>query len=149
MSIRPEYRELFTEFDDFLITRIASSEQTATEFWGILIDFQFIPVGGCQQQVKHGDKVLFAFNAFNKTHFLSLAGPKAAAVNSTTTFTVTDGASGEKIANATVVALRGGPVGITNADGEVSLEFGKTGVHVVKAFRQDSIRSNHVKLVVT
>ena len=102
------YRTFFSDFDDFLITRIAQSEQTATEFWGLLLNFQFAPVGGCQQQVKLGDKVLWAFDAFDKTHFLSLAGPVTTGAGKPATFTVTDGSSGDAVANATVRSTSGG-----------------------------------------
>ncbi|KAF7790668.1 hypothetical protein EIP86_001624 [Pleurotus ostreatoroseus] len=140
----------FADFDDFLITRIARSEQTATEFWGLLLNFQFAPVGGCQQQVKLGDKVLWAFDAFDKTHFLSLAGPVTAGVGKPATFTVTDGSSGDAVANATVRSTGGGePVAVTDRDGRVQLTFHTAGVHSLKADRADSLRSNKVDVIVS
>ena len=140
-------RTFDTEFDDFFITRIARSEETSTEFWGILLNFVFTPVGGCQQEVKLGDKVLWAFNAFNVAHFLSLDGPVAAIAGRPATFTVTDGGSGVVIANATV-ASPGGPSGVTDAEGKVSLTFRTAGLHTLKAERADSIRSNAVTVFV-
>ena len=45
------------------------------------------------------DKVLFAFDAFHKAHFLELAGPGGVAVKvgEPATFTVTDGSTGALI----------------------------------------------------
>jgi hypothetical protein len=37
-------------------------------------------VGGCQQQVAADDTILWAFDAFSKTHFLKLDGPSTAKV---------------------------------------------------------------------
>lgn len=51
-------------FDDYFITRIGPDTQTATAFWGILLNDQFTSVGGYQQRVGPGDEVLFAYDAF-------------------------------------------------------------------------------------
>ena len=141
------HRTFFTGFDDILITRIARSAQTDTEFWGILLNFEFTPVGGCQQEVAFGDHVLWAFDAFNAAHFLSLAGPGAAAPGRPVMFTVTDGATGDAIANATLVSP-GAHTVVTDAQGKAKLTFTSKGTHSVKASRPDSIRSNAVKVVV-
>ena len=146
MSHHP-HRTFFAEFDDIFVSRIARSEQTDTKFWGLLLDFAFTPVGGCQQEVKAGDHVLWAFDAFNAAHFLSLAGPGAAAPGRPVTFTVTDGATGAAIANATVVSPGARPA-VSDANGKVKLTFTSRGEHSVKASRPDSIRSNAVKVVV-
>jgi hypothetical protein len=37
----------FAKFDDFLITRIADDSQTQTQFWALLVNGKFSPVGGC------------------------------------------------------------------------------------------------------
>ena len=68
------YSTFFTEFDDFFITRIGTSAETSTQFWGLLLDFQFTPVGGCQQEVKAFQDILWAFDAFNKVFFLEASG---------------------------------------------------------------------------
>ena len=59
-------------FDDFFITSIGTSTQTATMFWGLLVNYKFTPVGGCQFEVKAGDQVLWAFDAFSKNYFLKV-----------------------------------------------------------------------------
>ncbi|MFI9012077.1 hypothetical protein ACIGNX_33040 [Actinosynnema sp. NPDC053489] len=128
----------WASFDDFFITRVAGDEQTATEFWGILLNKEFTPVGGCQQQVAFGDEVLFAFDAFSKSHVLSLSGPAVARVGKPATYKVVDASSGAPIAGATVNGAT------TDANGEVTLTHTAVGAVRVKADRADSIRSNSV-----
>jgi len=132
----------FTDFDDYFITSIGGDAQTDTEFWGILLDFRLTPVGGCQQRVKFQDNLLWAFDAFNKAHFLKLEGPHTAHRNQPVTLTVTDGATGGPIAGA---AVRGQT---SDADGRVSVTFGDVGVEGVKAEKSDSLRSNKLEIVV-
>ncbi|KAF5334862.1 hypothetical protein D9758_014275 [Tetrapyrgos nigripes] len=131
------------EFDDFFITTIAGDSQTATEFWGILLNFVFTPVGGCQQQVKHDDHVLWAFNAFNVSAFLKLEGPRSARLDTPVVFTVTDGMTGAPIEGAGVNGITSGE------DGHVLLSFDKTGTVALKAEKLGTIRSNAVRLVIT
>lgn len=52
-------------------------------------------MGGCQQQIKQGDQVLWAFDAFNKQYFLKVE-PKviAAKKGGSKTVKVTDGSTG-------------------------------------------------------
>jgi len=130
------------EFDDFFITRIAGSEETSTEFWGLLLNFQFTPVGGCQQEVTNGDDVLWAFNAFNAVHFLKLQGPNVAHVSEPITVTVTDGMTGEAVEGATVHGQT------TDADGNARIVFHEPGAVSLKATAPSSIRSNAVIVLV-
>jgi len=132
-----------TTFDDFFITRIADSPQTTTQFWGILLNFALIPVGGCQQEVKQTDQVLWAFDAFNKSHFLKLQGPALARKGRPITVTVTDGATGQPISGAKV----GGK--LTGGNGTVTLTLNNVGLQRLKAERTDSIRSNALEVLVT
>ncbi|KAH8102129.1 hypothetical protein BXZ70DRAFT_54836 [Cristinia sonorae] len=137
------------EFDDFFITRIGDSPQTATQFWGILVGFEFTPVGGCQQRVHLGDDVLWAFDAFSKNHFLKLAGPVTARSGQPVRFMVTDGMTGGGVAGARVVASgRGAGSQVSDASGHVTFTFNARGVHDLKADRDDSIRSNGVSVLV-
>ena len=136
------YSTFSTEFDDFFITSIGGVTQTATEFWGILLNFQFIPVGGCQQEVKLNDDILFAFNAFNAVHFLKLTGPETANVGSPVLLTVTDGQTGSPVAGADVNG------DISDANGHVSVTFAQVGLQKVKATKSDSIRSNQLSILV-
>lgn len=133
----------FDEFDDYFITRIAENTGTDDAAWGILLGFQFTPVGGCQQEVKDGDHVLWAFDAFNKQHFLKLDGPTTARVNVPINFIVTDGATGSPIQGATV-----GSSGVSDANGKVEFVFQARGIRSLKAERNDSIRSNGVTILV-
>ncbi|KAF8972342.1 hypothetical protein BDZ97DRAFT_1650233 [Flammula alnicola] len=130
------------QFDDFFITRIGNSNETATEFWGILVNFTFTPVGGCQQEVTTTDEVLFAFDAFSKANFLKLSGPHKADVSTPVNFTVTDGTSGAPVAGADVHGQTSG------ADGKVSVTFAESGRKAVKASKSDSIRSNRIEVLV-
>lgn len=135
-------RTFSPNFDDFFITSIDGETQTATQFWGILLNFQLIPVGGCQQEVKEFDDVLFAFDAFSKAHFLKLAGPHVAYVNEAVELTVTDGSTGSPVADANVNGQT------SDANGKVSVTFDKAGIYEVKAQRSDSIRSNQLSILV-
>ena len=136
------YSTFSTEFDDFFITSIDGNTQTATQFWGILLNFQFTQVGGCQQEVKAKDDVLFAFDAFNKAHFLKLTGPKTAHVGTPVTLTVTDGQTGSPVAGAEVNG------DTSDANGNISVTFGTVGLKKVKAEKSDSIRSNRLTILV-
>lgn len=136
------YSTFSTTFDDFFITSIGGVTQTSTEFWGILLNFEFTPVGGCQQEVVHNDQILFAFNAFNANFFLKLAGPNTAHVGSPVVLTVTDGQTGNPVAGATVNG------GTTDANGHVSVTFSHIGVQKLKATKPDAIRSNQISILV-
>lgn len=129
-------------FDDFFITSIGGDTETATQFWGLLLNFQFTPVGGCQQEVKTGDDVLWAFDAFNKVHFLKLTGPLTAVRNQPVTVTVTDGTDGTPVSGALVDQQ------LTNANGQAVLTFSSRGTVELKATKDDSIRSNRLDIIV-
>ena len=142
MPLIPFFSTFFSDFDDFLITRIGPDVQIATEFWGLLLNFQFDAVGGCQQEVRSTDHVLWAFNAFNVDAFLRLDGPRRLEIGQTGTFTVTDGSTGKAVSGAAV----GGKV--TDADGHVALAFVDAGEHDLKASKNNTIRSNELVVVI-
>jgi hypothetical protein len=71
--------------------REAVQQQSFTQFQGILLNYRLTSVGGCQQKVQLDDEVLWAFDAFNKVHFLKLSGPHTAHVNQSVILVVTDG----------------------------------------------------------
>ncbi|MFL6118735.1 DUF4430 domain-containing protein [Actinophytocola sp.] len=133
----------FASFDDYLVTSIAGESQTDTQFWALLRNGSLTPVGGCQQQVRLGDEVLFAFDGFAKAHALKLSGPVLARAGQQARYTVTDAATGAPIAGATVAGAS------TDAQGQALVTFHNTGVTRVKADRADSIRSNSVWTLVT
>ena len=144
------YSTFSTEFDDFFITSIGGDTQTATQFWGILVNFEFTSVGGCRQEVNANDDILFAFDAFNANAFLKLTGPATATPNRPAFFTVTDGQTGKPVAGATLaVKGPGAPaVGTSDSNGQVSVTFQLLSVVQVKATRPGSIRSNQLTVLV-
>ncbi|THV06381.1 hypothetical protein K435DRAFT_743842 [Dendrothele bispora CBS 962.96] len=133
---------VFGNFDDFFITTIAEDSQTDTEFWGILLNFVFTPVGGCQQQIQHGDHVLWAFNAFNVSSFLKLEGPHSVEVHTPAVFTVLDGMTGEAIEGANIRGV------VSDKSGHVTLSFEHPGAVSLKADKMGTIRSNGIKLII-
>ena len=139
---RKRYSTFNTEFDDFFITRIGGDAQTSTEFWGILVNFQFTPVGGCQEEVKKNDEILFAFDAFNAVHFLKLTGPATAHVGHPVILTVTDGENSSPVAGAVVNGVT------SDASGHISVTFAHLGTQKVKATQSGSIRSNELTILV-
>ena len=54
---------------------MAGESANSTQFWGLVVNFQFSQTGGCTTRVNNGDEVLWVFDAFSKTHVLKLAGP--------------------------------------------------------------------------
>ena len=121
---------------DFLITRIGPDASTSTKFWGLVLNFKQLQVGGCQQQVKTGDQVLFAYDLFSKKHVLQLTGPKTATSGKRFKVKVVDGQNGQPVAGAKV------GVAHTNAQGVASTSFRGAGRAVLKADKADSVRSN-------
>lgn len=132
-----------SEFDDFFITSIGPDTGTATEFWGLLVNYQFTPVPGCQYEVKQGDQILWAFDAFSKVHFLKLSGPELVKTKEVYHLTVKDGLTDEIISGATVgtaVSDDNGVVTLTAPSHPTITEF--------KAERADSLRSNKLVIAV-
>jgi hypothetical protein len=125
-------------FEDFFISRIGGNTQTSTQFWGILLNGSFTAVGGCQQRVQNNDEVLFAFDAFSKSHVLRLTGPTHVKVRQPATYHVTDVQTGAPIAGADVNGVT------SDAAGNATLTFTAPTALRVKANRGDSIRSNAV-----
>ena len=106
------------------------------------MNFEFIPVGGCQFQTEPKDNVLWAFDAFGKDFFLKLEGPRTARKGRPVTVTVTDGMTGEPLSGATIEDQ------VTNDQGEATFTFKSPGVKKVKAERDDAIRSNAIYVLV-
>lgn len=130
-------------FDDYFITSIGSSTQTATMFWGLLVNYQFTSVGGCQVELKTSDQVLWAYDAFNKNAFLKVE-PSRITVrkNQPKIVTVTDGSTGAPAQGAVINGVT------TDASGKATLTFPKPGVFTYKATKSDAIRSNALLVVV-
>lgn len=137
-----------TGFEDYFITRIAEDAQTSSQFWGILLNDQFTPVGGCQQRVRFGDQVLFAFDAFSKQHFLKLTGPRVGTAGRPITVTATDAQNGQPISGAAVGPINNTAIATTDANGKAQVTFQTSGLKGLKAARADSIRSNALRVVI-
>jgi len=100
-------------------------------------------VGGCQQETKKGDQVLWAFDAFSKNYFLKVSPAELVVKRGDTrSVTVTDGMSGVPIAGAVIDGAT------TDANGVATLTFPTKGGYSYKATRDDSIRSNALYVVV-
>ncbi|KAI0548699.1 hypothetical protein F4679DRAFT_310159 [Xylaria curta] len=135
----------YPTFEDFLITRIGSSAQTDIQFWGILVNGQYTPTGGCQFEVRTGDETLFAFDAFNKDVFLKVEPEYvvAEAGRGVVNVTITDAMTGELQAG---VAFGGKA---TDAGGSVTLPVPDAmGCYRFKATRDGALRSNTFHLTV-
>jgi hypothetical protein len=121
-----------------LITTIGKETPTGNHFWQIALNYRPVSVGGCQQKVKAGDEVVFAYATRNVTkHYLHLTGPPEGQPGRAVVFTVTDGEN-NPIENAEVYQGQH-----TDASGQVSITFPRPGTFKLKAARPpDSIRSN-------
>jgi hypothetical protein len=132
----------FPSFEDYSLDRVGPDAATSSEFWGQFVNAKASTVGGCQEHVKTGDDVLWAFDAFSKTHVLKLSGPTGATVNTPFRVRVVDGQTGAGLSGVSV----GGS--LTGADGNATLSIAKVGVYNLKAARSDSVRSRGIKLCV-
>jgi uncharacterized GH25 family protein len=94
------------------------------------------------------DEVLFANDAYDPTKgnfkaVLKLTGPRSVRVNEPVTLKVTDGATGNPVEGAKVSNET------TDNQGQVKIKFTATGFYPLKADKEDFIRSNVLKMVVT
>ncbi|PNS15950.1 hypothetical protein CAC42_4351 [Sphaceloma murrayae] len=132
-------------FQDYFITRIGDSVSTSNQFWGVLRNGQFTPAGGCQSRVSAGDKTLWAFDAFTKNAFLSVAPDYVAARagQGTITVTVSNTDNGNVVGGASFAG------GTSGGDGKVTFNVPSVpGCYQYKATRSDAIRSNAVYVAV-
>jgi hypothetical protein len=128
--------KFYPEYDDFYITQIGRDKATDKQSWGILVNYNYTAVGGCQKRVQLNDEILFAFDAFNKKSFLKLTGPLTARRGQARIFTVTNGSTGMPISGAKVRRQ------VSDENGNVQITFKSGGRQKLKATRHDSIRSN-------
>lgn len=132
-------------YDDFFITSIGASTQTSTQFWGLLVNDQYSPVGGCQMEVESGDRTLWAFDAFSKDHFLKVTPDYAVAEAGSGSVTVTtiDGEYGGVISGVSIAGQ------MSDNYGHVSILIpSEPGCYQFKATKSGSIRSNAFYLTV-
>jgi hypothetical protein len=168
----------FPGFDDYYVERFGPDREAlgAEEYWGILVNDAFTPVGGCQAQVVERDRVLWAFDAFHERGFLKLAAagdanpapaPIASAVvgepfpvvvtrtygDTNPTFARWAGAKVAPVTTAENGTQRTEPQAAgtvtTASDGTADVVFGAPGWHRIKA--EDgagAIRSNRLDVCV-
>jgi hypothetical protein len=135
----------YDSFEDFFITSIGASAQTADQFWGILVNGQFTPTGGCQFEVGTGDETLFAFDAFSKTAFLQVTPGYAVAEagSGSVTVTVTDTLTGDAVAGASFGGV------YTDVGGHATVSVPTApGCYELKATKTGALRSNTFYLTV-
>jgi hypothetical protein len=129
------------QFQDFLISRVGPDSSTTTKFWNLdrynrkTHAWEDLQVGGCQQKVKEGDKLLIAYNAFGKV-LLKLSGPKHTHSGKAFKVKVVNGRNGDPVQGAKVRGHK------TNAKGIVKLTVKNPGVTRLKARKSGTIRSN-------
>ena len=126
-----------TEFSDFTIDRVGpdSSDTKRGRYWGQVLNFQDTQVGGCQQQLKAGDRVLVAFNSYGHPK-LRLKGPRQATAGKEFQVTVVDGQTGKPYEGATVRR------NLTDANGHVKVMLPRVGTYRFKARDFGAVRSN-------
>lgn len=141
-------------YDDYFITRFGPDLQSNEdgEWWGILVNWQFTPVGGCQFPVENDDEVLWVYDAFSSKPFLKLNQTATKAiVGQTYTVNVvsretgsdTEPSGGAETAyeGATVRAVDGrgqdlagvANSGVSDGDGEAAVTFSEAGWQRLKA----------------
>jgi hypothetical protein len=76
-------------YDDYFITRWGPDQEEQGMSWGILVNNVFTDVGGCQYELRTGDEVLWAYNAFASKPFLALFGVAAGYTAGTRPLTAT------------------------------------------------------------
>jgi hypothetical protein len=128
---------------DFQIDRIGPDRADSSRFWGYALNFRASELGGCQQQVKAGDDILFAYDFFSKTLLLRLSGPRRAEAGERVRVRVVDGATGN--------AVRGARVGgrTTDARGYARVRARRSGVLSLKAEHPNGVRSNALSVRVS
>jgi hypothetical protein len=139
-------------FSDYFINRIAATQQTSNQFWGVLVNNIYTPTGGCGFIAGPNDETLWAFDVFNKNYLLSVS-PRSATLVPGQSITINVGAvdpNGGAPVPAGGASIFGGQ--ITDSTGNVvyTVPAGTPpGTYRFKATRSDSIRSNAIVITVT
>ena len=158
----------FDGYDDYYLTQFGADHEDlgAGQYWGILVNGVFTPVGGCQYGDRAGDEVLWVYDAFSARKFLRLAAagdPTAAPRTPLPTAYVEvgqplsllvesyegGGSPAERAAGITVAPVETDPadgdqtveVGdsaavVTNGEGAAEITFATTGWHRIKAQKE-------------
>lgn len=69
-------------YEDYFLTRWGGEAEDNANgwWWGILVNEDFTPVGGCQARIQGGDRVLWINDAFSGRPMLKLEGPATVTV---------------------------------------------------------------------
>jgi hypothetical protein len=138
------FRTYWPSLDDYSITRIGKDYQTDSKHWSILLNFNYTSVGGCQQHVKQGDQILFAYNVAKTYHLRQLEiSQEIVQVRDPITVLVTDARTGQPISGATVANQ------ITDIDGQATIIFNRLGSQNLRAEHPDGVRSNTIVVSVS
>ncbi|MFT4050287.1 MAG: hypothetical protein QM648_10720 [Solirubrobacterales bacterium] len=143
-------------YDDYFVTRFGPDHDSDAlgEWWGVLVDWQFTSVGGCQAPALPADNVLWVYDAFGGKPFLKLKAPSPtpAVVGQPYSVTVVDRETGSDTeasgggetpapgATVSAVDAIGHPAGAGTAtpgesggDGSATVTFHQTGWQRLKA----------------
>jgi hypothetical protein len=130
----------FSSLNDILVDNVGPDAPAAGTYWTFLINWRSDPDhGGCQDQVRAGDDLVWATWDFAQP-FLQLSGtPTRVATGEAFTVTVQnqDGAGN---AAPSLGAGVGGQT--TDAQGHAAISFQDAGLHRLKATKPGAIRSN-------
>jgi hypothetical protein len=130
----------FSSLNDILVDNVGPDAPAAGTYWTFLINWRSDPDhGGCQDQVRAGDDLVWATWDFTGP-FLQLSGtPTRAATGEAFAVTVKnqDGAGN---ATPSTGASVGGQT--TDTQGHAEIAFQDAGLHQLKATQQGAIRSN-------
>jgi hypothetical protein len=135
---------------DFFVTKVGTDENGgAPTFpsWGYAVNYTTAIVGGCQIALAPGSEVLWAYNYFNLTHLLDLAGPAIVGSGAPFTVHVVDGRTGEPITGASIGELASGVTTaipsspLTDASGNATISLPDAGTFTLKATQAESVRS--------
>lgn len=144
------------KYEDFLITRISTSSETDDKYWGLFLNWKYTNLGGCQQETKPGDYVLWAYDAFNAKNILEMYPDEGSNVEKAERSTnwslklfVKDGLTGKPVQSATVrklatAASLAEDVAVSDENGVATVSFSEKGTYYLKAMKPDSVRSNMV-----
>jgi hypothetical protein len=129
-------------FSDFVVNKIGPDAATASQFWGVAVQWKSLEVGGCQFKVSPGEEVLWAYDLFSKKHILKLTGPRRVRHGKTARLKVVDGTTDKPVKGAKVGGKK------TNAAGVVRLRLRAKGTKRLKATERTSVRSNQIAVKV-
>ncbi len=132
----------YAGFGDYTVDRVGPDAANSSQFWGQIVNSQFSQVGGCQEIVRTGDEVLWAYDAFSKDSVLRLTSPAAATTGRPFGVRVMNGTNGQAASGATVEGST------TDAEGRATLTYLEAGIYRLKAERANSVRSNGVTVCV-